>query len=536
VEVLAVTDNARPEPARRPRGSAPAVHRSRNRRIGGLLLAGALTVTLAACGGGTTGATGTGTQGSQGGSGGTLKFGTNQQFEDWETVTKQNATYTSLVYESLIGLAADGVTLQPQLATSWKQSPLRIDLKLRSDVLFHDGTPFNAAAVVANLERIGKTPSQYRSQMAAIKSVTAVSDTEVRIDLTKPAPALLNNLARLGTYMISPKAIADGDWKQKGIGTGPWKYDAKASVKGLRTVVTAFDKYYDKKSVGPSRVEVTQINDPDSLYNALRAGQIDVAWTTPPLADRAEKEGLASTWFPSVLWHLQMYDMKGVFADKKFRQAVCYAMKPQDYVDAALGGKGTVPLQRFSQGQSGHDAAIKGYPHDVAKAKQLMKELGGEKRKFTLISYDTQKTIAELFRSQMAAIGVDVTLETPNFPQFLSVYQSGKYPAAILSDGARSGPYDYYVRKFAPDASGNPQRVVFPKLETAIKAGLDAKTPAEQEGAWRNVSRIVDEEALGCGYFDYSGFWAYNPKKVDNIVSTKHEVAVWRYKEARIKG
>ncbi|MFE4667214.1 ABC transporter substrate-binding protein [Streptomyces sp. NPDC056716] len=500
--------------------------------MGGILLATALAVTLTACGGSASG--GSGDSGA-GGAGGTLRFGTNQQFDDWETVTKQNATYTSLVYESLISLDKDGTTLRPQLATSWEQTPLRIDLTLRSGVLFHDGTPFDAAAVVANLKRIGSTPSQYRTQLAAMKSATAVDATHVRIDLKEPAPALLNNLARLGMYMVSPKALADGDWKTKGVGTGPWKYDAKASVKGLRTVVTAFDQYYDKKSVGPSRVEVTQINDPDSLYNALRAGQIDVAWTTPPLADRAEKEGLASTWFPSVLWHLQMYDMKGVFKDKKFRQAVCYAMNPQDYVDAALGGKGEVPVQRFQEGQSGYAPGLKGYPHDVDKAKQLMSELGGGKRKFTLISYDTQRTIAELFRSQMAAIGVEVELETPNFPQFLSVYQSGKYPAAILSDGARSGPYDYYVRKFAPDASSNPQRVTFPRLDAAVRGGLDAKTPEQQEAAWRELSTIVDDEALDCGYFDYSGFWAYDPKNVDNIVSTDHEVAVFRYKEARVQ-
>ncbi|MFJ4682645.1 ABC transporter substrate-binding protein [Streptomyces sp. NPDC091377] len=497
------------------------------------MLATALAVTLAACGGGG-GGTGDGTGSAGKGSGGTLRFGTNQQFDDWETVTKQNATYTSLVYESLIGLAEDGSTLRPQLATAWKQTPQSIELTLRSGVLFHDGTPFDAEAVVTNLQRISTTPSQYRSQLSAMKSATAVDATHVRIDLKRPAPALLNNLARLGMYMVSPQALADGDWKTKGVGTGPWKYDAKASVKGLRTVVTAFDRYYDKKSVGPSRVEVTQINDPDSLYNALRAGQIDVAWTTPALADRAEKEGLASTWFPSVLWHLQMYDMKGVFKDKKFRQAVCHAMNPQDYVDAALGGKGEVPAQRFTEGQSGFDPALKGYPYDVDKAKQLMGELGGGKRKFTLISYDTQRTIAELFRSQMSAIGVEVELETPNFPQFLSVYQSGKYPAAILSDGARSGPYDYYVRKFAPDASSNPQRVEYPRLEAAVQDGLDAKTPEQQEAAWRELSSVVDEEALDCGYFDYSGFWAYNPKNVDNIVSTEHEVAVFRYKEARV--
>ncbi|MEU0686139.1 ABC transporter substrate-binding protein [Streptomyces uncialis] len=503
--------------------------------MGGALLATALTITLAACGGaGTDGTTGNGKAAD--GPSGTLRFGTNQQFTDWDPVTKQNSTFTSLVYESLLSIAPDGFTLRPQLATGWKQTPLRVDFTLRSGVTFHDGTRFDAEAVAKNLERVKNTPSQYRNQLAAIKSVTAVDATHVRIDLREPAPSLVNNLARFAMYMISPKSLEAGDWKTTGVGTGPWKYDAKASTKGLRTVVTSYDGYYDKKSVGPARIEVTQINDPDSLYNALRAKQLDIVWASPTLAERAEKEGLKSASFPSVLWHLQMYDTKDVFKDRKFRQAVCHAMNPQDYLDAALGGKGRIYSQRVPEGQPGHDPSLKGYPYDLAKAKKLMSELGGGKRSFTLISYDAQRAVAELFRSHMARIGVDVELELPNFAQFLSTFQSGEYPASILSDGSRSGADDYYNRKFAPDAAGNPLRLPYPRLATAAAEGLAAKTPQAQDAAWRNMSRIIDEEALDCAYFDYSGFWAYNPQKVRNIVSTNGDVAVFRYKEARPQG
>ncbi|MFI1014926.1 ABC transporter substrate-binding protein [Streptomyces sp. NPDC020965] len=524
--MTAVTDNGSPaRRARRPRSARRA-----------LIPAVALALTLTACSGGGTGPASTAPGAAGNGSGGTLRVGTNQQFDDWETVTKQNSTFTSLVYESLLGVAPDGFTLRPQLATGWQETPLRIDFTLRTGVVFHDGTPFDAQAVVTNLERIRKTPSQYRGQLSAIGQISAVDPTRVRIDLRRPAPSLLTNLARLGMYMVSPKALAAGDWRTSGTGTGPWRFDPKASTKGLRTVVTSFDKYYDKASVGPARVEITQINDPDSLYNALRAGQLDVVWTTPPLAERADKEGMKSTSFPSVLWHLQMYDTEGTFKDKEFRQAVCHAMNPQDYVDAALGGKGKVPLQRFPAGQPGHTASAGGYPHDLDKARELMAGLGGGKRKFTLISYDTQRTIAELFRSQLAKIGVEVELQLPNFPQFLSTYQNGKYPAAILSDGSRSGAYDYYIRKFAPDAPGNPLKVRYPAIDAAAAEGLAATTPGARDAAWQKMSKIVNDEALDCGYFDYTGFWAYNPKKVGNIVSTTNDVAVFRYRDARVTG
>ncbi|MYY07899.1 hypothetical protein GT204_03045 [Streptomyces sp. SID4919] len=518
--------------SRRRAGSART--RTPGVRSGGALLATALAVTLTACGG-TKDSAGA-PKASGDGPSGTLRVGTNQQFDDWDTVNKQNSTFSSLVYEPLMSVAPDGFTLKPQLATSWKETPERIELTLRSGVVFHDGTPFDAAAVVKNLERVKSSPSQYRSQLDAVKTITAVDATHVRIDLKQAAPSLINNLARLGMFMVSPKALADGTWKTKPAGTGPWAFDAAKTTKGLRTAVKAFDKYYDKKSVGPANVEITQINDPDSLYNALRAGQLDVVWTTPPLASRADKEGLKSTWFPSVLWHLQMYDTEGVFKDKKYRQAICHAMNPQDYIDAALGGKGKTHLQRIPEGQPGYDAALGGYPFDLAKAKKLLSEADSAPKSFTLISYDTQRTIAELFRSQMEKIGIEVELELPNFPQFLSTYQNGKYPASILSDGSRSGAYDYYNRKFAPTAPGNPLKAQYPELTAAAEEGLAAKTPDARETAWKKMSRIVNDEALDCGYFDYSGFWAYNPKKVDNIVSTTNDVAVFRYKDAKIVG
>ncbi|GII95995.1 ABC transporter substrate-binding protein [Sinosporangium siamense] len=507
--------------------------------LGGLLAA----AVLAACGG-SGGSGGSGDEektsaGSAGGSvsgpSGTLNFGTNQRLDDWETITKQNATYTALVYESLLSLAKDGFTIQPQLATSWKESDEELSFTLRENVVFHDGTPFNADAVVKNLERVRKTPSSYQGSMKEVESITAKSPTEVVIKLKRPAPSLVSDLARLGTYIVSPKALDDGSYKTTPSGTGPWKVDTAGTVRGLKVSLKFFDKYYDPNSVGPRNVEVTYINDADSLYNAMRTGQFDVVWTTPALAAKAEREGFKSENFPSVLWHVQMFDTKNTLKDKKLRQAMCYALNTKDYIDAALGGKGQTQLQRFTEGQAGFNPDVKGYPYDVAKAKQLMQELGNPKVAFTLISWDTQRPIAELFRSQLKEIGIDVTVELPNFPQFLSTYQSGKYPVAILSDGSRAGAYEYYTKKFAPDASGNPLKIEYPEITAAIEKGLDAKTPDARDAAWREVTKIVNDEALDCGYFSYTGFWAYDSKKVENIVSTNNDVAVFRYKEARVK-
>lgn len=465
---------------------------------------------------------------------GTLRFGSNQGMDDWETLTKPNSIYTSLIYEGLAEVTPDGLSIAPKLATGWKESPRKLEITLRQGVTFHDGTPFDAAAVVRNLERIRDTPGQWRGVFDAVEKFVAVAPTRVDILLKRPAPNLLPNLARRGAYIVSPKALDDGSYKLSPVGTGPWKFEPKDTVKGLRTVVSFYDKYYAPKAVGPARVEVTYINDPDSLYNALRTGQLDIVWTNPSIAKRAEREGLKTTWFPSVMWHLQMMDTAKTFNNVKLRQAVCHAINAQDYIDGALGGHGKVHTQRLREGMAGYNPAVKGYPYDVAKAKKLMGEIGNPKLEFTLATFDSQRTIAELFKSQMGQIGIDVKLDIMTFGQFFSTFRSGKYPAAILTDSQETGAYDYYLYHYAPTGSGNPLKTVFPAVDGAVKEALDADSVDVQNRAWQKFMTAVNDEALDCGFFDYAAYWAFNPKRVSNIVSTVGDVAVFRYIDAKI--
>ena len=465
---------------------------------------------------------------------GTLRFGTNQQLDDWETLTKANSTYTSLVYEGLAEMAPDGVAIVPRLATAWKESPTKVEITLRQGVTFHDGTPFDAAAVVKNLERVRDTPGQWRGVMDGVDKFVVVSPSRVDVLLKRPSPNLLPNLARRGAYMVSPKALDSGSWKTAPVGTGPWKHEARDVVKGLRQVVSYYDGYYAPETVGVRRIEVTHINDADSLYNALRTGQVDIVWTNASIATRAEREGMKVSWFPSVLWHLQMMDTVKTFNSTKLRQAVCHAMNPQDYIDAQLGGRGKVHTQRVRQGMPGFNPEVKGYPHDLAKAKQLMAELGNPKPQITLASFDNQRTIAELFKSQMAQIGIEVKLDLMTFGQFFSTFRSGKYAAAILTDSQDTGPYDYYLSHFAPTGAGNPLGTTFPAVDAAVKEALAAEDPKVQNASWQKMIKVVHDEALDCGFFDYAAYWAYNPKKIAKVVSTVGDVAVFRYADVRL--
>jgi peptide/nickel transport system substrate-binding protein len=166
----------------------------------------ALLVALAGCGGTT----------SSGGSntpvtGGTLDVGLTS-----DVVTLDPLKSSALVdrevmlniYDTLVRVDEKN-TVQPDLATSWSNtSPTQLVFTLRSDVKFQDGTPFNADAVVFNINRILKAASSPRkSELSSVKSVEAVDSTHVQFTLSAPFAPLLATLTDRAGMILSPTAL-----------------------------------------------------------------------------------------------------------------------------------------------------------------------------------------------------------------------------------------------------------------------------------------------------------------------------------------
>jgi len=469
------------------------------------------------------------------GQSGTLRFGMTVQLNNWEPLFQDNSVYSSMVYEGLVTMAPDGVTVVPKLATEWEESPTDLTLTLREGVKFHDGTPFDTDAAVKNLERFFTTDgSPFETLVDSGTTVEALPDNKVRINLPTPAPSLLINLARSRAFVIAPSALDAGTWKESPVGTGPYVYSPTDSTSGSVTVGNYFPDYYAPEEVHPERVELYYISDGASIFNALQADQVDVGYVFASIADQARSAGFEISTFPANLVHLQMYDTASTFEDKRVRQAICYAMDTSEYREALYGGEGDDYYQRFQEGTEGYSADVKGYPHDLDKAKSLMAEAGNPEVSFSLINYDSLKPIVEVFRSQMAEIGVTVNPELPTYAQFATAYLSGEYPASLFSDSLTSSSQDYYSYHFASDGPGNPYNIEYPAIDQFASEASLAESPAEQAEIWQEMTSYVNDEALDCGFYDNTYFWAYNPDVVSEPVSTRYVPGVFNYGSAVI--
>jgi peptide/nickel transport system substrate-binding protein len=172
--------------------------------------------------------------------------------------------------------------LKPQLATALPKlsaDGLTYTITLRKGVVFHDGTPFNAAAMAFSLNRFIKNKGKPSFLLAErVDKITATGTDELTIKLKKPFAAFPSMLAFPGTCALSPKAykIKENEFEANiFVGTGPYTLTEYGTD---RVKLTAFDRYWGAKPLNRGvNVQIFN-NNSANLYNSFRTGAVDVAF------------------------------------------------------------------------------------------------------------------------------------------------------------------------------------------------------------------------------------------------------------------
>src|SRR5207248_2226486 len=185
----------------------------------------------------------------------------------------------------LIGMTPDGKFV-PDAAESWQISSdgLLYTFRLRKDVLFHDGSKVDAAAVKFTVDRImdPATRSSFRSFLEAVHSVEVIDPHTVQIRLKQPYAFMLHMLAayRMGLVLASPAATQKHTPEERRagkpeavVGCGPFRL--VEWVKGSHLVMDRFDKYFEPGLPYLSRVTIRVIKDPVTQLAAFKAGEVD---------------------------------------------------------------------------------------------------------------------------------------------------------------------------------------------------------------------------------------------------------------------
>jgi ABC-type transport system substrate-binding protein len=384
------------------------------------------------------------------------------------------------VFDGLTRFTPDAQVV-PGLAKSWDVSSdgLTYTFHLRSGVKFHDGRPFTAKNVVSTFQRVldPKTkggrgwplyPIKGAEDYAASKGQTitglsATNDTTVVITLKEPL-AIFPKLMAMPVASIIPDNPS-GDFGQKPIGTGPWKFVEWRHDDYLRFARNP--DYFD----GPPKADSLMariIPEMSTATAEFEAGNVDVL-TVPDEAGKSwqadpEKNKLLSSAPALRFWYVAINTTRGPLADARVRQALNYAVDVNTILSAVMAGRGAVANGVAPPSLGGFDASRKPYGHDVAKAKQLLAAAGhpnGIDVDLWAATTDQSPRLSQAIQANLAEAGIRAKII--------------QREASSVREAARNGQADLTLKEWWAD---------YPDAENFLYPLLHSKN----KGAGGNVS------------------------------------------------
>jgi peptide/nickel transport system substrate-binding protein len=376
---------------------------------------------------------------------------------------------TDNIFENLLQYGDQDTTIHPGLAESWEVTPdgLTYTFKLRQGVKFHDGTDFNAEAVVFNFDRWmnGNADSfpyytmfgGYKGDKGhVIKEVKAIDDYTVQFVLTRPQAPFLKNLAMSPFGIASPTAVKKyGDkFREHPVGTGPFKFvDWKENDS---ITLEKNPDYWQKGYPKLNKVVFRVIPENTARLNALANGEIDImdGLNNSDEATVKANDQLQVIERPSMnVGYIGLTTTHKPFDNKLVRQAMNYAIDKKAIIDAFYGGKALEAVNPMPPSIEGYNKSIEPYPYDLEKAKQLLKEAGYEKGFETDLwampvarpyMPEAQK-VAEVIQESLGKIGVKVKIQSVDWATYLDKAAKGEFDMFMLGWTGDNGDPDNFL-------------------------------------------------------------------------------------------
>ena len=357
-------------------------------------------------------------------------------------------------YQQLTRIGDSGETV-PSLATSWENvNPTTWRFRLRENVQFSNGEPFDAEAVKATYDwwytEVGKATVQGKDMGQFVTDIIVVEPYLLELRTPSPDPLLPKRLAQ-------PSIVAKKAWADVGpegftinpIGTGPYVTTFKPeSARGTANPTSW------KPIADVTEIEFVVIADATARSQALISEQVDVdVSVSQESVERLKQAGIKTYARPStrtigvsLVSFRSGKPVDGPLSDVRVRRALNYAVNKQAIVDNLLGGSGKPASQSAAPIAFGYNPNIEPYPYDPVKAKQLLAE-AGYPNGFKFEMQGTEGTLGNLtwrlaYDSALAdleKIGIETALNATTFALWVKNWLAGDWPYDGLALGSDNG-------------------------------------------------------------------------------------------------
>ncbi len=453
-----------------------------------------------------------------------------------------------LVYEQLIRYNPLTNKLEPVLAVTWNSSEDGTEwvFRLREGVVFHDNTPFNATAVKLSIERARDV---YRETgrgagyiWEAVTSIEVVDEYTIKIKLEYPQRLDLLVAATYAAYVFSPKALSYSgassyldkkleDWFNRGneVGSGPYMIEYYRPDSEVR--LKKFDKWWGWSLVNntqaPDYIIVKILPDPQSQYNGLISGEIDIASSVP----RDYVSLLLSKGFR--IYNLTSYHNYLLFFNVKryptniteFRKAIACSLNLDEAVKLAMKGFGLKGSGIVPHGFPGFTEGLY-YECGLSEAMQYLEESGVQVpvriELLYQVDYEETRIFAEMLQSRLKDLNIDLVLNPQPWSQLKEIAKSvwddpDGAPHLVIADWWPTipSPYDYlYIMFHSESKEWNFAGYEDEEFEDLIDQAweLEGSNYSEALNLYREAQIKLFDEVIGINLWDEIRPFIYNAR------------------------
>lgn len=414
--------------------------------------------------------------------------------------------YAMAVYDTLLDVDTGG-KLVPSLATAYQISPDSkvYTLTLRQGVTFHDGVPFDADAVVYNLNRARDPANNCRclANISGIESISAVDKYTVVIRLKTPSVAFAALLADPAAMMVSPRVLkADpSGFGNAPVGTGPFKL--VEWVKGARFVAERNPSYWRTGQPYVDRLVYRGLQSSETRESTFQSGALDILTQASPKFITAAKKDkrfkiLEPNGFGSMFIALQT--RHPALADVRVRRAIAHATQRELLVKAVHQSLYKVATTPFGQGLPGL-TPVKDYPdYDLNKAKALLAEYGKPVQlRLMLDNTPVALQSAQALQQMWQRAGIEVSLTPVDQSRLVQNMLTHEFDAALFRWSGRPDPdlnvYNFFHSSNAEKkVSANYVQYVNPEMDRLLDAGRVELDAAKRAQLYNGVSQLLAKD------------------------------------------
>ena len=414
-----------------------------------------------------------------------------------------------------------GNPMAPSLAESWTVSAdqTAYEFTLRAGVKFHNGDPFSAEDVKFSFER-----AKSKQLHEKVKEVVIIDPHHVRFVLREPWPDFMTYYGTLatGAGWVVPKkyfeSVGSDGFKKHPVGLGPYKF--VSSTPGIDLVMEANEDYW-RKVPSIKRLVYRSVPEATTRLAMLKRGEVDLAYLLDAaLAEDVKRDPNLKLAFSGgigtfYLDFLDMWDPKSPWADRRVRLAAAHAIDARAVSEAeTLGASpptGNVVPRGFE-----FALPLEPYPHDPAKAKQLLAEAGypngfdaGD-----LYPWPPYFSAGEAITNDLQAVGIRTRVRTMERAAHWAALASKKLKGLCMCVNAVYGNAASRISETVP-SNGAFAYGGYPDIDALFREQSGESDRAKREALLHRIQQLVYERVRFAAIFDYIWPSAVGPRVAD---------------------